>query len=213
MSGWTELRDLGIVCRPFDGPAPVTVGTQSRFRMGWEETTWNLARELRMLDAEKIVLELAVGERDLRIDGMPRADARLQSPAVRLSFQSKWGPLRYETGEFHHWQDNVSALARSMEALRLVDRYGVSKRGEQYQGWRAIPMSTGGEASIDTYGQAVAHIHSLVGDIYDESDIEGAFQAEAIRQSLRLTHPDRGGTDEAFRKAVKARDILVANAR
>jgi Tfp pilus assembly protein PilN len=36
-----------------------------------------LAKELRQLDAEQIVLQLAVTERDLRIDGMPRSNARL----------------------------------------------------------------------------------------------------------------------------------------
>jgi hypothetical protein len=39
------------------------------------------------------------------------------------------------------WQANVRAIALALEALRAVDRYGVTKRGEQYQGWTALPAA------------------------------------------------------------------------
>jgi hypothetical protein len=86
------------------------------------------------------VLQVGYRDADLRLDGMPRANARMLHDAVALSFESKWGPLRYETNEFvargyrggEGWQQNLRAIALGMEALRKVDRYGVSKRGEQY---------------------------------------------------------------------------------
>ena len=150
MSGYQELRDLGVTFRPFDRPPPPLGDTPPPFYSSWPDTVSLLARELRHLEAKRVVVELAVTEQDLRLDGMPRANARLYNDAVRISFDSKWGPLRYETGEFATgaywqnggrpgWQSNVRAIALSMEALRKVDRYGVSKRGEQYRGWRALP--------------------------------------------------------------------------
>lgn len=96
-----------------------------------------------------LVIECDVREQDLRLDGTLRANAKAASPAVRLAFDSNVGPLTYATDEFcrpswrrggmqEDWQHNVYAVAKSLEALRMVDRYGVSKRGEQYTGWKAI---------------------------------------------------------------------------
>lgn len=153
MSGYTELRDLGVTFRPFDDPPPHGSGRPSPFSAPWSATVELLADELRHLGAKQIVVELALAlrENDVRLDGMPRADARLASAAVRISFESKWGPLRYETAEFDSaswrggpgWQANLRAIALGMQALRAVDRYGVSKRGEQYRGWRQIAANAG----------------------------------------------------------------------
>ena len=201
MSGWTELRDLGVTFRPFDGPAPPEGGRYSPFSASWSSTVELLADELRHLNAERVVIECGLGERDLRVDGMPRADARMTSDAVRISFDSKWGPLRYETGEFAGnyyrgigWQANVRAIALAMEALRKVDRYGVSKRGEQYRGWRAIAM-TSHDDSFATAAHARAFLEQWDGD---------------VKRAIRETHPDRGGDEDVFRKVIRARKLVEA---
>ena len=206
MSGYQELRDLGVTFRPFDGPKPRNGYRDSPFTASWSQTVELLAAELRHLKATQIVVELALEERHLRIDGIPRADARLVADAVRLSFTSKWGPLRYETGEFQAaywrrggllgWQVNLRAIALSMEALRKVDRYGVSKRGEQYRGWRAIPGHLADPADqIVTREQATEYLAKWDGD---------------VRRALQETHPDKGGDETEFRKVVRAREVLGA---
>ncbi len=62
------------------------------------------------------------------------------------------GPLRYATDAHERqyaglgmegWQADVGAIALALTALRAVDRYGVSRRGEQYTGWRALPATSG----------------------------------------------------------------------
>lgn len=35
------------------------------------------------------------------------------------------------------WEHNVRSIALGLQALRAVDRYGISRRGEQYAGFRA----------------------------------------------------------------------------
>jgi hypothetical protein len=164
----------------------------SRFKAPWSQTVDLLARELWMLDAERAVLEIAIEERDLRLDGLPRANARATDPGVILSFDSKFGPLRYAVDTYHDWQDNVRAIALAMEALRKVDRYGVTKRGEQYTGWRAIPASTGN--GIYTRDQAEAFV----------DEYGGSFTAAA-----KNLHPDRGGSEDAFSRLVAARELLA----
>lgn len=210
---WADLRrdGLDLVVRPFDGSPPPLGDRPSPFSAPTGRTTRLLARELRALDAERVVLEVALSETRIRADGLPRSDARPEIPAVRISFDSRWGPLRYETGEYRRWEDNLRGVALSMEALRAVDRYGVSKRGEQYRGWRALPMSTGDPRDrVVSTDDAIRVIHEVVGDRYDVDDVEGAFREEAIREALRATHPDRGGDHERFILVQRAKEILTA---
>jgi len=146
---WSRINAMGITLRPFDNP-PASGAVYSPFTAKLTDTLELLGRELDMLYAEKIVLQLGYRDGDLRLDGMPRANAKMLHDAVAIAFESKWGPLRYETNEFvgryyngqEGWSTNLRAIALAMEALRKVDRYGVSKRGEQYTGWRAIPQTT-----------------------------------------------------------------------
>ena len=65
MSGFQELRDLGVTFRPFDGPSPPQGGRSSPFTALWSETVALLARELRHLEAKQVVVELGLDERDL----------------------------------------------------------------------------------------------------------------------------------------------------
>lgn len=196
---YLELRDLGATFRPFDGPVPALGNRDSPFSASWTSTVELLAAELRHLKATDIVVELALREGDLRLDGLPRADARLAHPAVRLSFGSRWGPLRYETGEYQDtywrrvpgWQANIRAIALSMEALRKVDRYGVSQRGEQYRGWRQIAQTSGGFQSREDAERWIAE--------------HGGY-----REAARALHPDNQetGDEEEFKKLQQARALI-----
>lgn len=190
-----ELQRLGVTFRPFGSS---TAGTGSNrhapFRAPWRATLQLLARELANLGAVKIVCELAMQEADFRIDGLPRASARAAHPGVALSFDSIHGPLRYYTDEFRAWEENLRAIALSMEALRKVDRYGVSKRGEQYRGWRQLPQST------DDYGMSRAEdAQAYLDEVWGGN----------IRDALFATHPDRGGDVNEFHKVQRARELLA----
>lgn len=193
MSGYQDLRDLGVQFGPFDGPAPRGANRYSQFSASWGMTVELLARELVMLDARAIVIELDIRTQDWRIDGLPRANAVANSPAVRVTFTSKWGPLRYETAEYQHWQDNVRAIAKSMEALRMVDRYGVSKRGEQYRGWKALPTGTDPADAIATPEIAREFLAQWGGD---------------WKAAVKDTHPDVGGDPTEYRKVLRARELV-----
>lgn len=201
MSAFNELAGVAVF-RPFDGPPPVPGGKSSPFSAGWSDTVGLLYDELRHLEAKNVVVEIAIEERYLRLDGMLRSGARATHDGVRVSFESKWGPLRYETAEFtavyyrgqDGWQSNLRAVALAMEALRKVDRYGVSRRGEQYAGWKQLPSSTDPADAIQTAAQAQAVI-----DEYGGGDVVAA---------LKATHPDHGGDTNEFRKVQRAREIL-----
>lgn len=159
---------------------------RSQFKASWPDTMALLKRELRHLTAKQIVIQLAITEADLRVtDGLPRAGAVASHPGVILAFESKHGPLKYASGEFSHWQDNLRAIALGLESLRRVDRYGITKRGEQYTGWREIPQTTG----------------TALGDLERGRVLIAEFGS--VRAAEKATHPDLGGDEDDFR-AVQA---------
>jgi hypothetical protein len=177
---------------------------RSPFSASLSATSSLLARELANLNALNPVLLVALRDRDIRLDGKPRADARPTHPGVivafnmvtrskefasrgharaRLEMLSEHPRARYltpdelwraaarrlhpdnlESGDkeryivakeahrvltqedafqfavdkFATWQDNLRAIALGLEALRKVDRYGITKNSEQYTGWKQL---------------------------------------------------------------------------
>lgn len=160
----------------------------SPFYSYWTSTQELLDRELDMLRARNVVLQMAVTELDFRVDGQIRANARPEHPGVILAFDSKHGPLRYACDRFNDWQDNVRAIALALEALRKVERYGVGRGSEQYAGWKAL---TDGDASM-TRQEAEELLNRYGGE----------------RAAMRATHPDHGGDAEEFQRVLKARRLL-----
>lgn len=175
----------------------------SPFQSSWSSTEELLLREVRALAGRDLVLELDVRERDLRIDGRLRADARPSSAAVRVAFESVHGPLAYATDRFPTWQANVRAIALGLEALRKVDRYGITKRGEQYAGWKALPSGSGGTSSHMTREEALGVLGKWGRMRYDLPAIpaehvntDPGVLASLYREARRGAHPDRNQNDQ-----------------
>lgn len=154
------------------------------FRAPYPDTIERLHRELGHLKASNAVIELALSESDIRLDGLPRAHARPSHPGVIVSFDSRHGPLRYGTDAFPDWEANLRAIALGLEALRRVDRYGLGKRGEQYAGWRQLGA---GEDSLAQRGAKLIAEHG------------------GVVEALKATHPDHGGDADDFRAVQAAR--------
>lgn len=178
----------------------------SRFTVTWSGCLELLERELGFLDATDLVIECDVREQDLRLDGMIRSNARAASPAVRVAFESNVGPLTYATDAFcrpswrrggmqEDWQHNVYAIALSLEALRKVDRYGVTKRGEQYAGFKALLSGRAMPASHMTRDRAVAILASYVNVPPEHLNLEHDSLRSCWRRARRDAHPDRNAGD------------------
>jgi hypothetical protein len=181
------------------------------FRTKWTDVQKLLARELRMLGAERIVIEIAVAEKDFRIDGKPRADARASHDGIVMSFRSTWGPLRYATDAFDDWQDNIHAIAKSLEALRLVDRYGVSRHGEQYRGWKQLGSGVSQQPTDLSPEQAATLLAEEAGKPLDWRLVRTATKTELrawYRKAARSAHPDHGGSDARMAAVATAYRVL-----
>lgn len=174
------------------------------FRSTYDNTRGLLEREVGHLGAREAVIQLALTESEIRVDGTyPLASASPAHPGVVVSFDSKHGPLRYSTDRFRSWQDNLRAIALALEALRKVDRYGVGSGGEQYRGWNALGSGTPMRAAM-TYDEA-QRLLGLDGGAYAVPDDVTA----AVRRLSKLHHPDVGGDADLFRRLIEARDLLI----
>lgn len=180
------------------------VAVRSLFRAPYTDTMELLRREIEMLDGRHPVVMLDLGESEIRRDGLPRAGARPRSPGVIVAFESKYGPLKYLCDRFTEWQDNLRAIALGLEALRRVDRYGITKRGEQYTGWKALPPGDG-FSDAEAAARFVSE-HSGV----PVTTILGARESavSAWRLAAKRLHPDGGGDADAFRRLQRARELL-----
>lgn len=176
---------------------------RSQFEASWSATEQLLIREVRHLRGKDLVIEVDVMESDIRLDGRIRAGARPPTPGVRVAFESMHGPLTYATDRFTTWQDNVRAIALGLEALRKVDRYGITKRGEQYAGWKALPAGRGEDDSHMTADEAWSVLASLASD-RPVAEVRSTMSALAVFKKARAAaHPDRHGGDRTLWDAVE----------
>jgi hypothetical protein len=184
---------------------------RAQFKATFGKTLGELERELSALKVSEVVLELDVGESDLRIDGWPRADARPRSPGVVLNLEHPTqGWLRFPCETYDRWEDNFRAIRLALEALRAVDRYGVTRRAEQFAGWRALPAST--TPTMTTRDAAVVlerYVGAKPGTLAGEILTDPKAARWAAREAIKVTHPDRGGTAEAFNEVQIARRALA----
>lgn len=187
-------------------------GGQKRapFKANWQRTVQDLDRELHHLGASYCILEIAVQEDEIRLDGWIRAGARPSNPGVIVSCETKHGPMRYPCDTYSDWQANVRAIVLSLAALRAVDRYGVTGRGEQYKGFRALPEPPPAANGKMTREEAAQFMGQHGG--YTSSVILGSenVRIDAYRRSAMKLHPDNKttGDEELFKKLQKAKKAL-----
>ena len=195
-----------------DWPGPLTPDDsrqRSPFSAPLSGTLTLLTAELDHLGARTPVLEVAIDQAQFRIDGRPRATARADHPGVVLSLPTtRVGPLRYATDRFDRWQDNLRAIALGLEALRKVERYGITRSGEQYRGFAALPPGDPPLTPATARAYLATESGTQIPDRADRDTITRAYRAAAKR-----LHPDAGGTAAGFRRLQQAVDLLTGATR
>lgn len=171
-----------------------------------------LETELRYLSAKEILVQAFFSREQIRNDGWPKAGAVPSQPGAIVSFASRGNHLSFPCDRYLRLDANMRAIALSLQALRAVDRYGVTQRSEQYQGWAQIEAPLPGgfrsaeEAAVflatqceDGAPEASARL------IIDDADLRKLYYRDA---AARL-HPDKtGGDHELFVRLQQAMAIL-----
>jgi hypothetical protein len=176
---------------------------RAQFRSSYGSTLGLLDTELRNLQARDVFIQSAFAPNDIRLDGRPRSGSKPSHPGVILTFVSKFGPLQYPCDLFLEWEDNLRAIALSLGHLRVVDRYGVSRRGEQYRGWAQLLNKT-----CTLVPQEALSILSRFTPLGTAPQGRAEIDA-AYREGAKYLHPDRGGYPEEFKRLVAAHEILT----
>lgn len=180
----------------------------------WSRILSTLARELKNLRATGVVLRLDVQPHQLRNDGGIKSNAAPASSAVMLEFVAeKFNPapkLLYKCDVFRDWQSNVYAIGKSLEALRLVDRYEVTTAGEQYAGFKALPSTTAPTMTTEVAAREVAQYSVGRGAHEVLHDVDAA--RDVVRLAIHHTHPDRNnGGREKYDRVDAARRVLSSH--
>lgn len=202
-----EIRPLGHWTDPVTEPRR----SSATFRAAWTDTLKLLERETELLGATLVVIQIDADDTDIRRDGMLRARARVDHPGVVISFNSTHGPLRYATDTYDSngysqpgWQANVRAVALGLEALRAVDRYGITRRSEQYVGFRALPAGP---------APAFANADEAHRWMREQAELgPGADPDKLYRHLARRMHPDAAGGSRADWDRLAAAHELLAEA-
>lgn len=190
----------------------------SPFGKTWTEVLELLRRELRAIGFRigSVVLQTAHSPRDVRKDGKLRSDVRRpEHPGVVLKFHTyntaakRYDLMSFECDQFTEWKANVRAIADAMEALRKINRYGVTGGGKadaHYEGYKALPS---GQIKSSSPHLEHAKFIAKYSD-YSETQIidEKDLAVRAYRQALHKLHPDKGGNAEDFHKLQKAKEVL-----
>ncbi len=169
-------------------------------------TTADLRRELQHLNAKDPELLVAIEARHFRQDGFPRANATATDPGVILTFDiPKIGRVSYPCDKYTRWEDNLRAIAKTLESLRLVALHGVVRHNQQYRGFLAL------EAAVAVPG-AFADVESAKKYLVTMAGPDAGYLA-SMKNVLRLaqmnTHPDRpGGNADDFRRVTLAETKL-----
>jgi hypothetical protein len=221
-----DLRFVPLTAWPGE---PTKERKNAAFRSAYLKTLDLLETELKAIKARSIVIEAFYTLEQIRNDGWPRANQNPSHPGVILGFKKPDGPVIYREQKpfvnivplsfpcdtYYHIEHNIHAIALSLQALRAVDRYGVTKRAEQYAGWKRIeaPKATG--FKFNTAEDAAAFIvnssdpASVPNDVRREAIANATWRQEVYRRAARRLHPDSAtGDHELFVKLQQANAML-----
>ncbi len=172
--------------------------TRRRLRAKFATVNYNdLERELRHLGARKIIVQAFITYDDIRNDGWPRSSARFKDPGIILSFTTRGGEfVSFPCDTYTDWRHNLRAITLTLTALRAIDRYGVTRNSEQYQGWKRLPAPIVEEKRGAEW--AFEHLARLSRTSVAALRNNSAAIELAYRSAAKQAHPDAGGSHEAF---------------
>ena len=180
-----DLRFVPITKWP-GTPTPDWKRQDGKFRASYAKTLDLLEYELDKLKAKHITVEAYFRRDQIRNDGWPLGRENPSGPGVILSFTGKTGELSFPCDTYKTFDDNMRALGLALEALRAVDRYGVTQHAEQYKGWAKLPPATENMRAAE--GLAFVSLHSGI------QPNEPSMFEKAYRIAAKKLHPDNPET-------------------
>ncbi len=164
--------------------------TYSRFKTGFATSRDILIAEVKRLGGTHVILSTNVR---LRGDGLPYASEREpEDGGAAVYFTYKKNQMCFACDRYKTVKENLTAIGKTIEALRGMERWGASDMMERaFRGFAQLPDKTG----RDWWEILSVQRNS------PRSVIESSFRALA-----QSRHPDRGGSHQAMAELNRARE-------
>jgi hypothetical protein len=175
---------------PFNRPR-CRFPAQSRFRTALGAAIKEVQAEVSRLGGTGLIISSNL---PLRRDGLPYANsAQPTDRGVAVYFTYKKRPMCFACDRWRAVEDNMWAIAKTIDALRGVERWGSGEMVEQaFTGFVALPAP---EQPWQTLGLDTSH------PTKEQIDM-------AHRRLASQHHPDKGGDADQMARINAARDQL-----
>lgn len=163
----------------------------SNFRTALGKAIQEVRNEVARLGGAKLIISSNL---PLRRDGIPYANASQPTDrGVAVYFTYKKRPMCFACDRWTKVEDNMWAIAKTIDALRGIERWGSGEMVEQaFTGFIALPAP---EQPWQVLGLSS---HAT------RDEVEDAYRKLAMKH-----HPDRGGDPQEMARINAARDALL----
>ena len=165
----------------------------SRFRTTLGAAIREVQNEVSRLGGRDLIISSNL---PLRRDGIPYANASQPNDrGVAVYFNYKKRPMCFACDRWKKVEDNMWAIAKTIDALRGIERWGSGQMVEQaFTGFTAL------SAPEQPWQVLGISSHATKDEVRD-----------AYRRLASEHHPDRGGDEQQMSRINAARDALLQN--
>ena len=164
----------------------------SKFKATAYQSVKLLREELdRMLGVSYVVIST---NSPLQNNGDMRTDREPLDPGVAVYFQRNGKPMVFACDQYDTMGDNIRAIAKTIEALRAIERHGASDMMERaFKGFTALEA-----------GEPERKWHEVL-NFPPNAPVDEFMVEMRFKQLAQERHPDKGGTTKQFQELNKAR--------
>lgn len=143
------------------------------------ESIDGIRHELELMGVPEVIVSTNL---TLKNDGWPRSgQAQPRDPGVAVYFNYRGKPVCLACDQWTTVEDNLWAVALTLEAMRGIDRWGAAELEATFTGYAALPAP-------EQWWQVLGVPKNANAEII----------RNAYRQLARQHHPDAGGSHDQF---------------
>lgn len=150
-----------------------------------------IRRNLKLMGARHVVV---TSNLPLRNDGQPSGSANVRegvSRGVSVYWTVDDQPHVIACDTYWHVEDNLRAIALSLEAMRGIERWGAVQAAQMFQGFQALPPGTGEVAATQRPWREVLGGDAGWPDGLSPED-ELVIAKARYKAAIKKVHPDAG---------------------